>query len=223
MLNRVTDVVWLTAAEQASPAQRTAALLFAEQHTEGSCNHRDWLALYEVARRCRGHVVEIGTWKGKSACALARGLLAREPAEPAARVLAFDLWRGGAADWPGTDAAQEAYAWWVLHGVAHVIVAVRGAPPGDLPQRWPAADLVRPAGRERTAVGLVFVDGAHEHAAALADLSLAAGWGPQAIAVHDFQAVREAVREALPAEAWDCTLRSDSLAVFEPRGGGGLL
>lgn len=197
----------LPASELMSPEDVRNALLLAERQTEGQTNHHDFVTLHELARRCSGNIIEIGTWKGKSTIALARGIRDRAITERfGALVFAFDIYRGGSESWPGLVCFCEALNWWYLHGVSDRIVPLRRTVP----------KLV--AGEDhKWQCGLVFVDGAHEYEPALHDLTFAVAVSNRFIAVHDYYVpdVRQACDTALEAAEWPIVQRVDSMAVFE--------
>jgi hypothetical protein len=63
-----------TAAALADEATRAQALLLAERSCFGWTTTADFFGLYELARKTRGHVLELGTYRGKSTLALAKGM-----------------------------------------------------------------------------------------------------------------------------------------------------
>lgn len=121
-------------------------------------------ALHEAARRARADggpplVVEIGSWKGRSSIALARGLGARP--EPAGKVLAID---------PHTGSREHRELWGEVDTYAEFLANVERAGVRDRlsPRRMTSREAR--AAHDGRPVHVLFIDGSHEYADVRDDL-----------------------------------------------------
>lgn len=150
--------------------------------------------LHELARIVPSGlaIVEIGTYKGRSACYMAMG------APDDTRIYTIDVW--------GSQRLQKARAWQAFReqvrraGVADKVIPIRGRS-NDIGRAW------------NLPIGLLHIDGDHSFEGCLADYELfgrhivPGGW----IALHDYglrdyqAGVKRMVDEILqPSGCWEC-------------------
>ena len=177
--------------------------------TEGWMKPGELLALMRLARAVPedAHIVEIGTYRGRSTVALAHGVLQGNNN----RVYTFDPHleftgvRGGTF---GPSDQAHLYRALADAGVGEVVFVVC-LDSKLVAANWPTAD-----------VGLLVVDGDHRKEAVLADLE---AWLPHlrsdaviALDDTDFADVREVVQELLDAGRLELLGREGKLAWFRP-------
>ena len=153
---------------------------------EGWLSPAEAAALFACARRCqgRGVIVEIGSWKGRSTIALAAGARAGAGAP----VYAVDPHEG----WPPPGGASTFAAFQANLAAAGLAEQVR-----PIQQR-----SVEAACAFTAPVEFIYIDGAHDHAAVLADFT---AWFPKVLeggvmAFHDtvgYAGPRRVVRDHL--------------------------
>ena len=214
---------------QPVPPQLPAALAAAAEQARGFMPPDEGLALFETAAAyaARGPVAEIGTYCGKSTIYLAAA------ARPAAQVVVtVDHHHGSEENQPGweyhdaelvdpatgrLDTLPQFRATLAAAGLEEHVIAIVGRS-AAVAALW------------RAPLGLLFIDGGHTDAAAVADYE---GWAPRvarggALAIHDVfpdpadggQAPYRIFQRALASGAFTQVRVAGSLRVLERTGDG---
>ena len=214
---------------QPVPPQLPAALAAAAEQARGFMPPDEGLALFETAAAyaARGPVAEIGTYCGKSTIYLAAA------ARPAGQVVVtVDHHHGSEENQPGweyhdaelvdpatgrLDTLPQFRATLAATGLEEHVIAIVGRS-AEVAALW------------RAPLGLLFIDGGHTDAAAVADYE---GWAPRvarggALAIHDVfpdpadggQAPYRIFQRALASGAFTQVRVAGSLRVLERTGDG---